>query len=190
MLKCQGNNQSEMIWIIRRNNVARSPYRCCHGNTVMRSLSVIVDGHVGVNNMKLLGVAVETKPLSSYRIFRTAVSNISVLRSSRKVPDFLFYLKEIWVFRQIFVGVPNKSSRNSCNCEPRLSMPADRHNEASRPSPLRMRALQTNQSRTNLMFCVFPTFVWRDKISKDYLSDIVIFGHIPIWQSDHLGRIA
>ena len=80
MLRCQGNDQSEMIWITQRNNVARSPYRCCHGSTIMRSFYVVVDGHVDVNN-------------------------ITILRSSRKVTDFLFNLKEIWGFRQILVGV-------------------------------------------------------------------------------------
>ena len=97
-----------MIWIIQRKNVACSPYRCCHGNTIMRSLSVVVDGHVGVNNVKPLGIVVETKLLSSYKTFRNTVNNVNVLRSSRNVPDFLFYLNEIWGFRQIFVAVANK----------------------------------------------------------------------------------
>jgi len=46
--------------------------------------------HVAINKIKLLSVAMEKQQLallSSYKIFWTAVSNISVLRSSCKVPS-------------------------------------------------------------------------------------------------------
>jgi hypothetical protein len=51
--------------------------------------------HVTVKNNELSSVATETQQwvpfalLSSYKICRTAVNNINVLRSSYKLPDFV-----------------------------------------------------------------------------------------------------
>jgi hypothetical protein len=56
---------------------------------------IVVDKHVAVNNIQPFHVAMERQEwflfalLSSYKIFRTAVNNINVLRSSCKGPDII-----------------------------------------------------------------------------------------------------
>jgi hypothetical protein len=60
-----------------------------------------VDLHVAVNNLKVFSVVMKMQQwvsfalLSSYKIFRTAVNNINLLRSSCKVPDFLSDFNQI-----------------------------------------------------------------------------------------------
>jgi hypothetical protein len=46
--------------------------------------------------------------LTSYKIFNAKVNIAKVLRSSNKVPVFLFDFKEICVSRQILIKVPDK----------------------------------------------------------------------------------
>jgi len=59
----------------------------------MPFICTVVDFHVSVNNIKPLSVAMQTQQwvifalLSSYKIFRTAVNNIKVLKSSYKLLD-------------------------------------------------------------------------------------------------------
>ena len=72
-------------WCVRAN-------QCCYGKETMRSLC-IVHIHVAVNNTLPLVSAKEKQEwvplalLASYKIFRSALNNINVLRSSCKVPD-------------------------------------------------------------------------------------------------------
>jgi len=71
--------------------VAPSCHHCFHGNETL--VSFIVDMYVCVNNVEVFSVAVEMLELvlfallSSFKIFRTAVNNINVHRSSCKVTD-------------------------------------------------------------------------------------------------------
>jgi hypothetical protein len=76
-LRCQENNQSEMIRNVKRNTVANSRYHCCHLSTKMRSLYTVVNAPVGVN-IKPLSVVKELWLFLSYKIFRTGVNNIKV----------------------------------------------------------------------------------------------------------------
>jgi hypothetical protein len=43
---------------------------------------------------------------STYKIFRTAVNNIILLRYSRKVPAILTDFNKTWISRQIFIEIP------------------------------------------------------------------------------------
>jgi hypothetical protein len=78
---------------VERHVVARARKHFCHWKAKMCSLSIVVGLHVAVNNRKPLSVAMkmqESVPLallSSYKVFRIAVNNVHVLRSSCKVPD-------------------------------------------------------------------------------------------------------
>ena len=73
--------------------MARSRNRCYNANTTVRSLCMVVDLHIAVNNIKTLSAAMETQQwvplplLSRHKTLRTAVNNINVLGSSCKVPD-------------------------------------------------------------------------------------------------------
>jgi hypothetical protein len=70
--------------------------------TKQRLPSAIVELHVALNNITLIRVTMEKQQLvpsaylSSYKIFRNAVNNINVIRSSCKVTgifsDFLDFL--------------------------------------------------------------------------------------------------
>jgi hypothetical protein len=59
----------------------------------MYSPGIVVDLHVAVNNTKPFSVAMKTQQwvtfalLSKYKIFRTAVNNINVLKYSCTVPN-------------------------------------------------------------------------------------------------------
>jgi len=71
---------------------------------------MVVDLDAAVNNIKPLSVSMETRQwitfarLWSYETFRTAVSNISVLRSSCKVPRYSCeILTKSGLYRQIFL---------------------------------------------------------------------------------------
>ena len=82
-----------------------SQNHCCHGNATMCSICIAVDLHVVVvNNIKLLSFAMETQEwvpftlLPSYKIFRTAINNINILRFSRKVSNIIVHLNKIWCF--------------------------------------------------------------------------------------------
>jgi hypothetical protein len=61
--------------------VARSRNYCCHGNSIIRSLFIVLCVEVAVNNMKVFGVTMEMQQwvpfalLSNYKIFRTAANN-------------------------------------------------------------------------------------------------------------------
>lgn len=74
-----------------RDIVARSRNHFYSGKGTM--LSLLVDFHVAVNNVKLSRVSSEVQKcvflvlLSCYKIFRVAVNNTNVLMSSCKVPD-------------------------------------------------------------------------------------------------------
>jgi len=65
---------------LRRYFVARSPNHCCHENATSLFLFIVVVG-VAVNNIKVFFVAMEMQQwvtfalLSSYKIFRVAVTN-------------------------------------------------------------------------------------------------------------------
>ena len=71
--------------------MAPSCHHCFRGNATL--VSFIVDLYVFVNNIEVFSVAMEILELvffallSSFKIFRTAVNNINVCRSSYKVPD-------------------------------------------------------------------------------------------------------
>jgi len=77
---------------IKRNIVARWHNSFCYGNATARSFC-IVDLHVAVNSTKSFSYAMETQQcvpsalLSSYKIFRTVVKNINLLRSPGLKPD-------------------------------------------------------------------------------------------------------
>jgi hypothetical protein len=83
--------------------LVRSPNNRCNGKATMRSIYIVVELHVPVNNIKPLGVATETQLLLSYRIFRTVVNNMKVLMSSCKVPNIFFPIStKLGVSRLIF----------------------------------------------------------------------------------------
>jgi hypothetical protein len=75
--------------------VAHSRTTRSYGNATMLLICIVVDFHVSVNNIKPLSFAMKTQQwvffalLSSYKIFRTAVNNTKVLRSSCKLPDIV-----------------------------------------------------------------------------------------------------
>jgi hypothetical protein len=79
----------------QRNTVAHSSTTRSYGKATMPFICIVVDFHVSVNNIKALSVAMKTQQcvffalLSSYKIFRTAVNNIKVLRSSCKLLDIV-----------------------------------------------------------------------------------------------------
>jgi len=62
----------------------------------MRSLFA-VDLHAAVNSIKPFNVAMATKAgFPSYKIIRTALNNIHVIKFSYKVPDILSDFYQIW----------------------------------------------------------------------------------------------
>ena len=79
---------------IKRNIVARWHDSVRYGNATM-GYFCIGDLHVAVNSTKAFSDAMETQQwvpfalLSSYKIFRTAVKNINLLRSSGIMPDIV-----------------------------------------------------------------------------------------------------
>jgi hypothetical protein len=91
--------------------VVRSINRCFNENSTMPSIFIVVGLTVFVNNMKSLIVAfgkqqcVSFALLWSYKIFRTAVKNVKVLRSSRNVSDALSGLTKFGVSGQLFLKV-------------------------------------------------------------------------------------
>jgi len=67
--------------------VARSRNQCCHEIAALRS-HCTGDLHEAVNSIKPFNVTMETKTgFPSYKIIRTAVNNIHVLKFSCKMPD-------------------------------------------------------------------------------------------------------
>jgi len=63
------------------NVVARLCNNCCHGKATKSSLCIAVDLHAAV--FMQMQELVPFTPLSSYKIFHTAVNNRHTLRSSR-----------------------------------------------------------------------------------------------------------
>jgi len=75
--------------------VACSCSNRCHGNVTIYSLCIVVHINAAVKYVKVFSTATKMKQwvpfalLSIYKIFHTAISDVSVLRFSHKVPDIL-----------------------------------------------------------------------------------------------------
>ena len=95
------------------NIMASSLNSRCHRNGTIRSLCILTYRHVAGQQYKTVqhwhcATWVPFALLSSYRMFRTALNNINVIRSSCKVPDiFCLILTKFWVSVEIFLKLPS-----------------------------------------------------------------------------------
>jgi len=77
---------TQTLWARLRNH-------CCNGNATFRSLCIVVDPNVAVNNTNPLSVAMEKQKwavfvlLPTCKIFHTVVKDINFLSSACKLPD-------------------------------------------------------------------------------------------------------
>jgi hypothetical protein len=78
---------------VQRNVVARSPNRCCHGNSTVTNLCIVYDLHVAAKNIISLSAVTKMQEcvpialLSTNKIFRTAVNSLNVHSSSCQFLD-------------------------------------------------------------------------------------------------------
>jgi len=82
---------------IQHNIVACSCSNSCNGNAIIYSPCIVVHINAAVKYVKVFSTATKMKQwvpfplLSIYKIFNTAISDVSILRFSHKVPDMLIW---------------------------------------------------------------------------------------------------